>query len=131
MRAGSDAWDVAERVLLLLQPDLLCEDTTSKTVGGSLDADDFPVLETLSPVVQSVWPWTHFGTLRSARQQGLWTCAALDICSQAVKASASMPVTVVADPAAHRALHQALTWLVQGGFVFDGVSSWRSFPVSP
>ena len=142
---GTAARDVADRVLLLMQPGILSDSAPAHGGEVGLDDGDFPASAPLSPfsladsgdhiVLQipkppcsePVWPWTCYGTLRAARAHGAWACEALAVCSQAVQASAHARVALLAEPAAHSALQQALVWLVQGGFWFDGALCWRSF----
>ena len=92
----------------------------------SLASEGDPVSFTIQPPPDShsVWPWTTFGTLKSARSQAAWASEALQTCAKALHAASSTRATLSAGPAA-----QAARWLLAGlfreafllmGFLFGG-----------
>ena len=132
---GSSLHAAACGACQLLVPDIICTSVKPSPADPKLDSEDFPILAPLTEVVHAhdgetlffcleappcnfvTFPWRTFSTLKAARLQAEWVKESLDVCQQALLASARAPVVLGFDRSATQALPLVASWFVQGGFV--------------
>ena len=127
---------VASNLLLLLDPDLCC-DQYPQSRGSTTTCDFFAPLGSLEglrlplavdgtpatlcveppPLPCFVYPFDCSVPLATASRQTEWLSAATDTILQAVQMSLHHPVVVMCSPEALRCLEPMTTWLLAGGFI--------------